>query len=82
MEVEKYPALVVHGPMQATLLMAAAVRHRDSAPRRFSFRGVHPMFDSHDRRLIGVDEGAAMALCTAAPDGHQGVQARADWGTP
>ena len=43
-EVEKYPALVVHGPMQATLLMEAAIRHTGRAPARFSFRGVHPLF--------------------------------------
>jgi 3-methylfumaryl-CoA hydratase len=81
-EVEKYPALVVHGPMQATLLIAAAVRHRGSAPAHFRFRGVHPMFDDHDLRLIGVEDGNALDLCTAAePGGYQGLQARADWGT-
>jgi 3-methylfumaryl-CoA hydratase len=81
-EVEKYPALVVHGPMQATLLLAAAVRHRGRAPVRFKFRGVHPMFDEHNLRLIGVEDGDALELCTAAePGGHQGLQARADWGS-
>jgi 3-methylfumaryl-CoA hydratase len=81
-EVEKYPGLVVHGPMQATLLMGAAVRHRGRAPDRFSFRGVHPMFHFHDLRLIGVEDGARMTLATAAPEGHQGLQATADWDTP
>ena len=27
-QVEHYPGLVVHGPMQANLLMALAIRHR------------------------------------------------------
>ena len=83
-EVEKYPGLVVQGPMQATLLMGAAVRHKGSAPRRFSFRGVHPMFHTHDLRLMAVSAGDdALELCTAAPRGdgnHQGLQARAEWG--
>ena len=36
-EVEKYPALVVHGPMQATLLMGAAVRERGTRPTASAF---------------------------------------------
>jgi 3-methylfumaryl-CoA hydratase len=48
-------------------------------PRHFRFRGVHPMFDFHDLRLIGVADGDGLELCTAAPDGHQGLKARADW---
>lgn len=79
-EVEKYPGLVVHGPLQATLLMAMAVRRRGRPPARFRFRGVHPMFHFHGLRLLGVDAGPdAMELCTAAPEGHQGLQARAEW---
>jgi 3-methylfumaryl-CoA hydratase len=78
-EVEKYPGLVVHAPLQATLLLGAAIRHKGSRPRHFRFRGVHPMFDLHDLRLIGVADGDALELCTAAPEGHQGLQARADW---
>ena len=78
-EVEKYPGLVVHAPLQATLLLGAAIRHKGSVPRRFRFRGVHPMFDLHDLRLIGVADGDGLELCTAAPEGHQGLKARADW---
>jgi 3-methylfumaryl-CoA hydratase len=78
-ETEKYPGLVVHGPMQATLLMEAAMRHSGRAPARFSFRGVHPLFDG-SLRLMAVAEGAtALSLCTVAPEGHQGLQARFDW---
>lgn len=80
-EVEKYPGLLIHAPMQATLLMGVAVRHRGTTPGRFSFRGVHPMFDFHDMRLVGVDDGEALDLCTVATDEeHQGLQARAEWG--
>ncbi len=79
-EVEHYPGLVVHGPLQATLLIDAATRHRGTPPAQFSFRGVHPMFDDHDLRLIGVEEeNGALSLCTAAPAGHQGMQAKAVW---
>lgn len=76
---ERYPGLVVHGPLQATLLMDAAVRHTGALPTRFSFRGVHPMFDGA-LHLQAVAEGAGtLSLCTTAPEGHQGLQARFQW---
>lgn len=74
--VEKYPGLVVHGPMQATLLMEAAIRHSGRAPARFSFRGVHPMFDGPLRLMAEAGENGVLTLCTVAPEGHQGLQAR------
>jgi 3-methylfumaryl-CoA hydratase len=78
-QVEHYPGLVVHGPMQANLLMDLAVRHRGRAPSSFSFRGVHPMFCPDDMRLLGVKENTARwSLCTAT-DSHQGMQATATW---
>ena len=82
---EKYPGLVVHGPLQAQLLMDAARTWAGKAPSRFKFRGVHPMFHQNDLRLIGVQsapEGQAarkLTLCTALGDQHQGMQATAEW---
>ena len=82
-EVEHYPGLIVHGPLQATLLIEAAIRHRGGAlPVSLSHRGVHPMFEHHPLRLLGTGEGPAMTLCTATrPEqgGHQGMQVRAEW---
>ena len=79
-KVEHYPGLVVHGPMQATLLIAAAERHRGARPTSFRYRGVHPMLDTHGLRLIGAEaEGGGWQLCTAAPDGYQGTAAMAEW---
>lgn len=78
-EIEKYPALVVHGPLQATLLMEAAVRHAGRTPARLRYRGVHPMFCDHELRLLGVAEDNSMALCTATDAGYQGLQAKVEW---
>ncbi|MGP1355025.1 FAS1-like dehydratase domain-containing protein [Roseicyclus sp.] len=80
-EVEKYPALVTHGPMQAIMLMEAAKRHTGEPPRRFRFRGVHPMFHTHDLRLQGrrSADGRSMDLGTVAPEGYLGMQATAEW---
>ncbi len=82
-DVEHYPGLIIHGPLQATLLIERAVRHRGgAAPARLTHRGVHPMFEHQPMRLIGVDEGETMKLCTATRDeegGHQGMQVKAEW---
>lgn len=79
-QVEHYPALVVHGPLQATLLIDAATRHAGRPPETFRYRGVHPMFDTHPLRLIGtMSKDQTMTICTAAPAGHIGTQATAGW---
>ena len=79
-EVEKYPGLVVHGPMQATLLLNAAIRHAGRQPATFSYRGVHPMFHTDPLHLMGHDEtDAGMRLCTGVPGAHQGMQATVTW---
>ncbi len=76
-EVENYPALVVHGPMQATLLMEAAIRHTGRAPARFAFRGVHPLFLGDGLRLMAEPGAApgALTLATVAAAGHRCLQA-------
>lgn len=87
-DVEKYPALVVHGPMQAIMLVEAATRQTGKQPRRFRFRGLHPMFHDHAMHLTGKYDAAghAIDLATAAVgdgdgDGERyiGLQARMEW---
>jgi hydroxyacyl-ACP dehydratase HTD2-like protein with hotdog domain len=71
---EGYPGLVVHGPLQATLLAALAVQ---SAPgralRQFAYRGRRPAF--HDRPLTLL----ATPLATLG-DGVVTVESRDDTG--
>lgn len=82
-DVEKYPGLVVHGPLQATLLIDAAVRHQGRAPQQFSFRGVHPAFAGEELSVMGQrDETGGLTMCTAVTDGaenYQAMQAQATW---
>lgn len=79
-EVEKYPGLVLHAPLQAQLLMHQAVAHRGEPPRHFAFEGIHPMFHHDEVRLMGIEESdGRMQLCTAASAGHQGMRATATW---
>ncbi len=79
-EVEHYPGLVVHGPLQATLLVDAATRHRGGPPTTFTFRGVHPLFDHEDLHLMAEeDDTGVLALCAGSSGGHRTMQATATW---
>ena len=82
--VEKYPALVVHGPLQAMLMMEAARRrHPELRPTFFRHRGVRPCLLSDEIRLLaepgegGVESG--LNLCTATAEGHQCMQTQIAW---
>lgn len=77
-EVEKYPALLVHGPLQATLLMRAAVREKGRSPLFFDFRGVHPMFVGAPCEIALSETDEGMQLCTGQ-EGHQCMRASAQW---
>jgi hydroxyacyl-ACP dehydratase HTD2-like protein with hotdog domain len=81
--VEGYPGLVVHGPLQATLMAALAL---DAAPgmalRRFAFRGKRPCFDSRALSVLARREGTAVALETRDDMGATCMQADATLGAP
>ncbi|MFZ9073912.1 MAG: FAS1-like dehydratase domain-containing protein [Paracoccaceae bacterium] len=80
-EVEKYPGLVVHGPMQAMLLAKASTDHAQKALTQFSFRGVHPCFHFDDLALCAeaTADGDGLNLFAGVPGGHQTMQAKANW---
>ncbi len=79
-EVEHYPDLVVHGPLQAQLLMNMATRERGAAPRMFAYRGVHPLFAGDALRLQARKKTESeWALCAVAQGTHQTMQANAMW---
>jgi 3-methylfumaryl-CoA hydratase len=68
-EVEGYPALVVHGPLTAVLLLQL-VRQRTPRPVvAFSFRGVAPLFDLGPIRLLARPADDAVELEAQGPDG-------------
>ncbi len=59
---EAYPGLVVHGPLQATLLIALANRHLGKPIAGFDFRGQSPAFDGTLLNVCGeaTDTGASV----------------------
>jgi 3-methylfumaryl-CoA hydratase len=75
--VEGYPGLVVHGPLTAVLLAQLVQRSTARPLRRFSFRGVAPLFDLGPMRLVGTPEGDSVALQAQGPDGKAGLLASA-----
>jgi 3-methylfumaryl-CoA hydratase len=77
-DVEHYPGLVVHGPLQAVLLMQQAVRHKGRHPLFFDFRGMHPMFSGPNGSIGLQDEDEGTDLWTAQ-EGHLCMRARAVW---
>ncbi len=78
--VEKYPGLVVHGPLQAMLLMQAACRHRGALPLRFRFRGVRPLFHFDTLRLQAQAEAlGSQTLASVNGEGLACMQAQIGW---
>ena len=82
-DVEKYPGLIVHGPLQAMMLMEAARRHNGNAlPAGFRFRGVRPLFHFNALRLMAQTQVQdTQALCTATEDNFVCMQADISWGS-
>ena len=62
MNEEAYPALVVHGPLQATLLADLAARNLPAPLTGFDYRGQSPAFDGVTLHLCGDpgNNGAAV----------------------
>jgi 3-methylfumaryl-CoA hydratase len=80
-EVEHYPGLVVHGPLQATLLLEAAVRrHAGARPAGYQFRGVRPLFHFEPLTLMGsAIDNSKQAIAAVNGDGNVTMQARVTW---
>lgn len=78
--VEKYPDLVVHGPLQAILMMEAA--RRRALGRRaasFTFRGVRPLFAADAATVCGRTVLGKEELSVVKADGGATMQAQLGW---
>ncbi|WP_209427926.1 MaoC family dehydratase N-terminal domain-containing protein [Pararhodobacter sp. SW119] len=78
-ETEGYPGLVVHGPMQATLLCQFAANLKGTRPSRFEFRSLSPLFDTDELMLHAAPEPDCLRLWTARPQGPVAMEAQAHW---
>ena len=64
MDEEAYPALVVHGPLQANLLIDLAARNLGEPVTGFEFRGQQPAFDGATLHVCGQPEGNGASVWT------------------
>lgn len=79
-DVEGYPGLIVHGPMQAAWLCNYATQLRDSPPTRFTFRSLSPLFDDDAFALHACEDGkGGLHLWTAKTNGTLCMAAEAFW---
>ncbi|WP_420391259.1 FAS1-like dehydratase domain-containing protein [Acuticoccus sp.] len=67
---EGYPGLVVHGPLQATLLVQLAALALDGTPATFAYRGVAPLIDGATFTVNAARTGDGVVLWTAGADGR------------
>lgn len=78
-KVEGYPGLVFHGPLQAALLVEFCARLKGSAPKRFSYRGVQPLFDGGEFSVNANDTPGGSDVWTANAGGEPTMKATASW---
>ena len=79
LEREGYPGLVVHGPLQATLLLHHASEVIGIAPKSFEFRSIAPLFDESTFSLSALDGDSLSELWTADAEGRLAMTAEARW---
>jgi len=79
MEVENYPGLIVHGPLQAAWLLDYAAEIKGAPPVSFSFRAVSPLFDFKSFELCARDSDDGLDLWIATADGVHTMSAAAQW---
>jgi 3-methylfumaryl-CoA hydratase len=78
--VEGYGGLVVHGPLQASLMLEAAADLRGgAAPAEFRYRGVRPLFDGVFSVNAGAFSGSSVDLWIADGAGEPTMTATAQW---
>jgi 3-methylfumaryl-CoA hydratase len=81
-QVEKYPGLVVHGPLIATLLVDLLARNRPQTTlRSYAFRALRPLFDTANFLTCGLPDEAKRSarLWTRDAAGALTMDATATW---
>ena len=77
---EGYPGLIVHGPLQASLLVDFGAKlHGSRAPKTFTYRGLQPLFDGSEFSVNASATGATMELWTANNAGAPTMKGTATW---
>lgn len=79
-KVEGYPGLIFHGPLQAALIIEMAAKLRSGKPpKKFTYRGVQPLFEGSEFSINANDAGDSMELWTANAEGQPTMKGTAVW---
>jgi 3-methylfumaryl-CoA hydratase len=79
-KVEGYPGLIFHGPMQAAFMVEFGAKlHSGKPPKKFSYRGVQPLFEGSEFSINANKTAAGMDLWTANSAGQPTMRATATW---
>ena len=76
-DIEGYAGLVVHGPIQATLLLNLAAADLGESPRRLQYRGISPCIAGGTLEVCVGSNTAAGMLWTRTPHGPVHMEAQA-----
>lgn len=80
MDVEYYPGLVIHGPIQATLLLNFAAKLGQHSPVKFSFRGVSPATGAQQLQVCAQAlSNTAMSVHVENAEGVTTMAGEAKW---
>ena len=77
--VEGYPGLVFHGPLQAALLVEFAASLKGGAPKKFSYRGVQPLFEGSEFSVNANPLETGLELWTANAEQQPTMKGTAIW---
>ena len=78
--VEGYPGLIFHGPLQAAFIVELAAKlHGGAPPKKFSYRGLQPLFEGSEFSVNANDAGTGMELWTANSAGQPTMKGTATW---
>lgn len=79
-KVEGYPGLIFHGPLQAALIIEMAAKLRSGKPpKKFSYRGVQPLFAGTEFSINANETEAGMELWTANAEGQPTMKGTVVW---
>jgi 3-methylfumaryl-CoA hydratase len=79
-KVEGYPGLIFHGPLQAAFIVELAAKlHGGTAPKKFSYRGLQPLFEGSEFSINANKTDGGMELWTANSAGQPTMKGTATW---
>jgi 3-methylfumaryl-CoA hydratase len=79
-KVEGYPSLIFHGPLQAALIVELAAKlSGGKPPKKFSYRGLQPLFEGGEFSVNATDNAQGMELWVANAEGQPTMKGVATW---